>query len=332
MKIAIVGAGAIGGLLGYRLAAKGHDVRLIARGLHLRAIQQHGLTLVGEDNVRGTLPIPATDRIVPDSYDVIVLGMKAHQVADVAPAIGASLSENTVILTAQNGLPWWYFSGLNGPYAGTHLESLDPGGRIAASLPAAQVIGSVVYPAAEIVEPGVIHHVEGNRFSIGEIDGADTMRVRSLAEALQQAGFRAPVLTDIRSEIWTKLWGNLSFNPLSALTHATLEEICAFPPSRALAAEMMREVQAVAEHLGVRFKVSLERRLAGAEAIGAHKTSMLQDVESGRPLEIEALIGSVAELARITSVPTPSIDVIYAVVSLLARTLQSRKGRLRIEY
>lgn len=331
MRVVIVGAGAIGGLLGYRLAAQGHEVNLVARGPHLKAIQERGLTLIREDETSGTLPIPAAEQIGPGPHDVIVLGMKAHQVADIVPAIAANLNDNTMIVTAQNGIPWWYFLGLDGPYAGRRLESVDPGGRIAAGLPACQVIGSVVYPAAEIVEPGVIHHIEGNRFSIGEIDGADTPRVRALSQVFQEAGFRAPVLTDIRSEIWTKLWGNLSFNPISALTHANLDEICTFPPTRTLAISMMQEAQSVAERLGVRFKVSLERRLAGAEKVGAHKTSMLQDIEAGRPLEIEALVGSVAELGRITGISTPIIDAILAAVSLLGRTLQLRQGRLEIE-
>lgn len=331
MRITIVGAGAIGGLLGFRLAAKGHEVRLVARGAHLHALRQRGLTLIAEDGACETLPIPAADCIGEGPHDVIVLGMKAHQVADAAPAVAASLADDTAILTAQNGIPWWYFHGQDGPYAGARLESVDPGGRIEACLPAGRVIGAVVYPAAEILEPGVIKHVEGNRFSIGEIDGADTPRVRALSQALQEAGFRAPVLSDIRSEIWTKLWGNLSFNPISALTHATLVDICTFPPTRALAAGMMREAQAVAEHLGVRFKVSLERRLAGAEAVGAHKTSMLQDVEAGRALEVDALVGSVAELGRIIGLPTPSIDAVYAAASLLNQTLQARQGCLRVE-
>lgn len=331
MRITIVGAGAIGGLLGFRLAAKGHEVSLVARGAHLRALRERGLTLIAEDGTSETLPIPAADRIGEGPHDLIVLGMKAHQVADAATAVAASLGENTMILTAQNGIPWWYFHGQEGPHAGARLESVDPGGRIAACFPAGRVIGSVVYPAAEIIEPGVVRHVEGNRFSIGEIDGAVSPRVRALSQALQEAGFRAPVLTDIRSEIWTKLWGNLSFNPISALTHATLVDICTFPPTRALAVNIMREAQAVAEHLGVGFKVSLERRLAGAEAVGAHKTSMLQDVEAGRALEVEALVGSVAELGRIAGIPTPNIDAVYAAASLLNQTLQAQQGRLKIE-
>ena len=327
MRIAVVGAGASGGLLGLRLAAKGHEVSLVARGAHLKAIQARGLTLIDEEGARETLQIAAADRLGPGPFDVIILGMKAHQVAEVAPAVAAALSDETTIITAQNGVPWWFFLKQPGPYEGTRLESADPGGVIAANLPADRVIGSVVYPAAEIVEPGVIKHVEGNRFSIGEIDGADTPRINAISAALREAGFKSPVVSDIRSEIWTKLWGNLSFNPISALTRATLVDICQYPPTRALATNMMREAQEVAEHLGVRFKVTLEKRLAGAEAVGAHKTSMLQDVEAGRPLEVEALIGSVSELGRITGIATPNIDAIHAATSLLNHTLQAQRDR-----
>ena len=236
-----------------------------------------------------------------------------------------------MIVTAQNGIPWWYFLKHGGPHEGTQLQSVDPDGRISANLPANCVVGSVVYPAAEIIEPGVIKHIEGNRFSVGEIDGSDTPRIRALSEALREAGFKAPVLSDIRSEIWTKLWGNLSLNPISALTHATLVDICQHPLAHTLVIRMMQEAQAVAEHLGVRFKVSLEKRIAGAEAVGAHKTSMLQDVEAGRQLELEALTGSVAELGRITGIPMPSIDAIYAATALLAQTMAAARGSLKIQ-
>jgi len=217
-----------------------------------------------------------------------------------------------------------------GVHEGLRLESVDPGGVIAGHLPIDRVIGSIVYPAAEVIAPGVIKHLEGNRFSVGEIDNSETERIRSVAEILRTAGFKAPVLSDIRAEIWTKLWGNLSLNPISALTHATLADICQFPLTRELLANMMQEAQTVAEHLGIRFKVSLEKRIAGAEAVGHHKTSMLQDIEAGRPIELEALVGSVVELGRITATPTPQISAIYAAASLLARTLQTHGGTLRI--
>lgn len=331
MRICIVGAGSIGGLLGVKLAQAGEEVTLIARGAHLAAIREHGMKLIAEDGAESVVRLRATERIAEAGVqDLVVLGMKAHQVAAVVHDLPSLYHEETAVLTAQNGIPWWYFMKHGGEYEGHCLESVDPGGVIAANLPVARVLGSVVYPAAEIIAPGVLHHIEGNRFSVGEIDGAETPRLLALAETLRRAGFKAPLLTDIRSEIWTKLWGNLSFNPISALTHATLVDICQFPLTRDLLAKMMSEAQAVGEKLGIRFRVSLEKRIAGAEAVGRHKTSMLQDVEAGRAPEIAALIGSVVELGRITGLPTPHIDAIYAAVSLLARTLQEQHGRLRV--
>ncbi|MGH7071469.1 MAG: 2-dehydropantoate 2-reductase [Acetobacteraceae bacterium] len=331
MKIAIVGAGSIGGLLGHRLAGTRHEVILVARGSHLQAIQRRGLTLIEESGSQETRHIKTLESLVPDHYDVIILGMKAHQVAAAVPAVAEAANNGTVIVTAQNGIPWWYFLRHGGPYEGTLLKSVDPDGTISASLSQHHIIGSVVYPAAEIAAPGVIKHVEGNRFSIGEIDGSDTSGIRALSDALCEAGFKAPILSDVRSEIWLKLWGNLSLNPISALTHATLVEICRHPPSRALVTQMMQEAQAVAEHLGVRFRVSLQKRIAGAEAVGAHKTSMLQDVEAGRQLELEALVGSVSELGRIAGIATPAIDAVYAATSLLAQTLSRSSGLLKIQ-
>ena len=331
MKVAIVGAGSIGGLLGHRLAGTRHEVILVARGSHLQAIQDRGLTLIDESGVPQTRNIVAVDRLLPDDYDVIILGMKAHQVAAAVPTVVEAANRDTTIVTAQNGIPWWYFLRHTGPHEGTQLKSVDPDGTISASLFRYHIIGSVVYPAAEMIEPGVIKHVEGNRFSIGEIDGADTPGIHALSDALREAGFKAPILSDIRSEIWLKLWGNLSLNPISALTHATLVDICRYPPTRALVTHMMREAQAIAEHLGIRFRVSLEKRIAGAEAVGAHKTSMLQDIEAGRQLELEALVGSVAELGRITGIATPAIDAVYAAASLLAQTLSNSGGLLQIQ-
>jgi len=332
MKICIVGAGAIGGLLGVKLAQAGEDVTLIARGPQLAAIREHGMKLVEEDGSESVVRTKATDKIAEAGVqDLVILGMKAHQVAAVVKDLPALYHANTTVLTAQNGVPWWYFMKHGGPHDGQRLASVDPGGMIADHLPIERVIGAVVYPAAEITSPGVLKHIEGNRFSVGEIDGADTPRIRLVSEVLRKVGFKAPVLTDIRSEIWTKLWGNLSFNPVSALTHATLVDICQFPLTRELAASMMSEAQTLAESLGIRFKVTLEKRIAGAEAVGPHKTSMLQDIEAGRPPEIAALIGSVVELGRITGTPTPHIDAIHAVVSLLAKTLQDGRGRLKIQ-
>ena len=331
MRICIVGAGSIGGLLGVRLAHSGNDVTLIARGPNLAAVQKDGMRLIEEDGSEIVAKVKATSRIAEAGpQDLVILGMKAHQVAAVVEDLPAMFTEDTMVMTAQNGIPWWYFFKNGGAHEGQRLESVDPGGVVARHLPVDRVIGTVVYPAAEITSPGVIRHIEGNRFSVGEIDNADTPRIQQVSHTLREAGFKAPVLSDIRAEIWLKLWGNLSFNPISALTHATLEDLCRFPLTRTLVANMMTEAQTIAEHLGIRFRVSLEKRIAGGEAVGAHKTSMLQDIEAGRPPEIEALVGSVVELGRITGIPTPSIDAVYAVTKLLAHTLDTQQGLLRV--
>ena len=333
MRICIVGAGAIGGMLGVKLIEAGEDVTFIIRGANLDAVRKHGMRLILEDGTEIVAhPAMATDSIAEAGpQDLVLLGMKAHQVAPVAPALPTLFGPETIVVTMQNGIPWWYFYKLPGPFEGLRIEAVDPGGVIAAHIPIDRVIGCVAYPAAELIAPGVIRHIEGHRFSVGELDGAETPRVKRVSELFRKAGFKAPVLTDIRSEIWLKLWGNLSFNPISALTHATLVDICQFPPTRALAARMMAEAQAIAEKLGVHFRVPLERRIAGAEGVGKHRTSMLQDVEHGRALELEALVGAVVELGRITATPTPHIDAVYACTSLLAKTLHEEKGRLRIE-
>lgn len=332
MKICIVGAGAIGGMLGVKLALDGHAVSLILRGANLAAVRSDGLTLIEEDGAkRQVRPACATDTIAEAGVqDLVILGMKAHQVAAVAPELQALMHAGTRVVTMQNGIPWWYFHKLPGPYRDMPLTTVDPDGTIARHIDVDRVIGSVVYPASEVVRPGVIRVIEGNRFSLGEIDGSDTPALREISAAFRSAGFKAPITQDIRSEIWLKVWGNLSFNPISALTHATLEDICLFGPTRDLAAAMMTEAQSIGEKLGVRFKVSLERRIAGAQAVGKHKTSMLQDVEQGRQLELQALVGSVVELGRITATPTPAIDAVYALASLLARTLQAHSAVLRI--
>jgi 2-dehydropantoate 2-reductase len=330
MRICVIGAGAIGGLLAAKLAHSGEDVSVIARRAHLSSIIENGLVLM-EDGREIVARVKASDRIADaGEQDLIILGMKAHQVAAVVRELPAIMGPQTMVLTAQNGIPWWYFFGHGGPHEGVRLESVDPGGVIADNLPIERVIATVVYPAAEIERPGVIRHIEGNRFSLAELDGSKSERILRVSEAFAKAGFKAPVVSDVRSEIWTKLWGNLSFNPISALTHATLEDICRFAPTRALAAAMMAEAQAVGEALGIRFRISLEKRIAGAEAVGAHKTSMLQDVETGRAIEAEALIGSVVELGRMVGVATPQMDAIYAVTKLLGETLARAKGRLAI--
>ena len=333
MKIAIVGAGAIGGYLGAKLAIAGEDVTFIARNRNLEAIRAHGFRLILEDGTEQHAPTAKAVQRMSEAgpQDAVLLTVKAHQVGDLLPEIGELFGPETAVVTMINGVPWWYFDRLQGPYEGRRLESVDPGGRIAAHIEARRVIGSIVYPASELVAPGVVKVIEGNRFTLGELDGSRSERIERLSQAMMKAGFKAPVSKDIRSELWVKLWGNLSFNPISALTHATLEDICRFPPTRALAGRMMAEAQAVAEALGVRFKITLEQRIAGAEAVGAHKTSMLQDVEAGRALELEALVGSVVELGRITGVPTPTIEAIHATASLLGRTIAAQKGRLRVE-
>ncbi len=332
MKICIVGAGAIGGMLGVKLALTGHDVTLILRGANLEAVLQNGLTLI-EENGRELVakPIKATaDLAQAGVQDLVILGLKAHQVSAVAADLPQLMHSATRVVTMQNGIPWWYFHKLPGSYTGMPVRAVDPDGSIAKSIPIDSVIGSVVYPASEVIRPGVIKVIEGNRFTLGEIDGTDTPSLRAISDAFKAAGFKAPVSTDIRSEIWLKVWGNLSFNPISALTHATLEDICLYPPTRALAASMMTEAQTIGEKLGVQFKVSLEKRIAGAQAVGPHKTSMLQDVEQGRALELQALVASVLELGQITHTPTPTIEAVFALASLLANNLQQHGARLKI--
>lgn len=333
MKFAVVGAGAIGGYLGAKLARAGEEVTFIARNRNLEAIRAHGFKLILEDGSEEHAPTARAVQHMADAgpQDVVLLTVKAHQVGDLLPDLRALFGPQTLVVTMINGIPWWYFHKLPGAHEGMGLESVDPGGRLAAHIEPERIIGSVVYPAAELVAPGVVKLIEGNRFTLGELDGSRSERITTLSEAMMRAGFKAPVSKDIRSEIWVKLWGNLSFNPISALTHATLEDICRFPATRALASRMMTEAQTVAEALGVRFKITLEQRIAGAEAVGAHKTSMLQDVENGRALELEALVGSVVELGRITGLPTPTIEAVYATTSLLGRSLAAQKGRLRIE-
>ena len=333
MKIAVVGAGAIGGYLGARLSLAGEDVTFIARNRNLAAIQANGFRLILEDgsqqHAHGVRAVQHMAEAGPQ--DAVLLTLKAHQVRDVLPDLRTLFGPRTLVVTMINGLPWWYFQGLSGPYEGRQLDSVDPGGLIAAHIEPERLIGSVVYPAAELVEPGLVRVIEGNRFTLGELDGSRSERVEALSKVLMGAGFKSPVSRDIRAEIWLKLWGNLSLNPISALSHATLEDICRFPLTRSLVERMMTEAQAVAEKLGVEFKVSLAKRIAGAEAVGAHKTSMLQDVEQGRALELEALVGSVIELGRITATPTPTIEAIHAVTALLGQTLARQQGRLVLQ-
>lgn len=333
MKICIVGAGAIGGLLGAKLALAGEEVTLIARGAHLEAMQKSGLKLIEEDGSEHVAKnVKATSRIAEaGKQDVVILALKAHQVEPIAKEIPAMFHDTTAVVTTQNGIPWWYFQKHGGEFEGRRVETVDPQGHLMASIEVERILGCVVYPAAEIVSPGVIKLIEGNRFPVGELDGAESERVKNITATFTRAGFKSPVLKDIRSEIWLKLWGNLSFNPISALTHSTLVDICQFPLTRSLAADMMTEAQTIAHKLNIEFRVSLEKRIAGAEKVGKHKTSMLQDIEIGRAIEIDALVGAVIELGRLTNTPTPHIDAVYACVKLLAKTLGEEKGKLKIE-
>lgn len=333
MKYAIVGAGAIGGYLGARLSLAGEEVTFIARNKNLQAIKAHGFRLqLLDGTVQHAPKVRAVQHMAEAGVqDVVLLTTKAHQVRELLPDLRALFGPDTLVVTMINGIPWWYFQKIGGAFEGQVLASLDPDGVLAAGIETERLIGSIVYPAAELVEPGVVKLIEGNRFTLGELDGQRTPRIEALAKSLMAAGFKAPVSRDIRSEIWVKLWGNLSFNPISALTHATLEDICRFPLTRELAARMMTEAQRVGEKLGVEFKISLEQRISGAESVGAHKTSMLVDVEHGRALELQALVGSVVELGRITNIPTPTIEAVYAISALLAKTLIDAGGRLAIQ-
>ena len=332
MKICVVGAGAIGGLLAVRLAEAGEQVTVLDQGAHLQAIQRSGLRLLmsdGSEHLTRSLQATASmDDVGPQ--DVVILAVKSQVLPVIAPQLGSAMGEDTVILPMQNGLPWWYFHKAGGEYDGRRIECLDPDGRLATHVDVDRVLGCVVFPAGRIVSPGVVRHTEGNRFPLGELDGSDSERARALVEMFTRAGFKSFVLDDIRAEIWLKLLGNLSFNPISALTHATLADICQYPPSRALAESLMEEAEAVANRLGIRLRVSIEKRIAGAEKVGEHKTSMLQDVEAGRGLELEAIMGAVVELARLTGIATPGIDTIYALVKLLDKTMREDHGAVRL--
>jgi 2-dehydropantoate 2-reductase len=332
MRIAVVGAGAIGGYLGGWLAAAGEDVTYIARGANLDALRGQGMRVIGEDGTERVGSGRAVERLSEaGAQDVVLLTVKAHQVAAIAADLQYLLKDDTTIVTMQNGIPWWYFHEHGGEYDGRPIEAADPDGTIGRLIDSDRIIGSVVYPAANLIAPGVVQVVEGKRFTLGELSGCESERIRTISAALIRAGFKAPITNDIRSEIWLKIWGNLSFNPISALTHATLADLLTFPLTRELSIAMMREAEAIANQLGVKFRVGIDRRIAGAEKVGAHKTSMLQDVEAGKPLEIDALVGAVVELGRLTATPTPHIDAVYACARLLAETLAQQNGRLQVQ-
>ncbi|MDB5774743.1 MAG: panE [Herbaspirillum sp.] len=333
MKIAIVGAGAIGGYVGAKLALAGEDVTFIVRGANRDAIRRNGFKLIMDDGSEHVAAdVKATDNYAEAGpQDLVVLALKAHQLEAIADELHHLLGPDTPIVTMQNGIPYWYFHNTGGPLQGSRLQMVDPTGIISDKIPAERVIGCVVYPASELVAPGVVRHFEGDRFPLGELDGSTSARVTRISECFTNAGFKAPVLDNIRAEIWLKLWGNLSFNPISALTHSTLVDICQYSLSRSLAVSLMTEAQTIANKLNIEFRVPLEKRIAGAEKIGKHKTSMLKDVEAGRALEIDALVGSVIELGRLTETPTPHLDTVYALVKLLGKTIEDDSGQLRLE-
>ena len=314
MKIAIFGAGAIGGMLGVRLAQAGVDVTFIARGPHLAAMQANGVTLLSGEETITVRPRCLADPAEAGVQDYVIVTLKAHSLPAAAPQIAAMMGPETALVTGINGVPYWYFYGLESPYRGRPIESVDPGGKLWSILPPARAIGCVVYPAAEVTAPGVITHSFGDRFTLGEPDGSRSPRIEALSHHMIAAGLKAPIRPRIRDELWIKLWGNLCYNPISALTGTTLDRITTRPDLRALCRAMMSEAQTVAEALGTRFAISLEKRLDGAAEVGAHKTSMLQDLERGRPMEIDALLGAVVELGTVVGKPMPQCEAILALV------------------
>jgi 2-dehydropantoate 2-reductase len=315
--------------VGAKLALAGEEVTFIVRGANLTAIRANGFKLIEHDGAEHVARnVRATDNYAEAGpQDLVILALKAHQVDAVAAELSALFGPDTCVVTMQNGIPFWYFHQHGGELEGRPVRSVDPDGHLATLIPPARVIGCVVYPASELIAPGVVKHIEGERFPLGELDGSNSARVQAISSVFTHAGFKAPVLDDIRAEIWLKLWGNLTFNPISALSHATLVDICQYPLARELAADMMREAEAVAGKLGIAFRVTLDKRIAGAEKVGKHKTSMLLDVEAGRGSEIDALVGSVVELGRFTGTPTPRIDAVYALVKLLGRTMSQESSQ-----
>jgi len=333
MKICVIGGGgAIGGYLAVMLSRAGNDVTVVARGATLAAIKERGLTLINEEHSEPLVAkVKAVEKITDvETPDVVILAVKAHQVDPIIHDLAAIVGPETILIPMQNGIPWWYFQKLSGEYRDHSVETVDAGGVAKNAINPDNIIGCVVYPATFSEAPGVIRLVEGNRFPIGELDGKVTERVQKISEMMTNAGFKSPVLEDIRSEIWLKLWGNMTFNPISALTHGTLEGICQFPLTRELARNMMTEAQAIAGKLGVTFRVDIERRIAGAEKVGKHKTSMLQDLEAGRSLEVDALLGSVIELGKITQTPTPCLNTVFALTKYLDVNIQATGGSLAL--
>lgn len=315
MKICVFGAGSMGGLIGARLSAAGSDeVTLIARGPHLAAIKRNGLTLISEGERIVAHPLATDDPREAGPQDFVILSIKANGLPAIADAVQPLLGPSTALVPVVNGVPWWYFYKLPGPYENTRLQAVDPGGILWERLAPERVIGCVVYPAAEVTEPGVIEHTYSNRFDIGEPDGSKSERAQVFAKAMINAGFRVPIRPRIRDSLWVKLWGNLSFNPLCVLTTATLDRVIGDPGTRAVARTMMLEAQVVAEKLGVTLPLDVDARIAGAEEVGVHKPSTLVDLERGRPMEIDALLGAVIEMGKLTRTPMPICEVVYALV------------------
>jgi len=328
VRIAIVGCGAIGGYVGAKLALAGEAVTLMVRGATLEAVRERGITLhVSDGRTLVARNVTATcDYAGAGAQHLVILAVKAHQLEAVARQVPELFGPDTIVVTMQNGIPYWYFHRHGGALEGSIVRSVDPEGTLTRFIPAERVLGCVVYPATQLLAPGVVKHIEGDRFPIGELDGSMSERAQRVSRCFTRAGLKSPVLENIRAEVWLKLWGNLTFNPISALTRATLADICQFQPTRELAAAMMTEAQAVAGKLGIEFRVPLERRIAGAEKVGHHKTSMLQDIEAGRAPELDALLGSVVELARLTQSPTPHIDTVYGLTHLLARSVTDARS------
>jgi 2-dehydropantoate 2-reductase len=319
MKVLIVGAGAVGAYIGALLARAGQDVTMFARGPHCRAMQQNGVRVQGEGEDFVVTPRVIDNLNDAGPVDAVFLTVKAHHLTDLAPKLRTLGHPETVFVSTQNGIPWWYFQRHGGEWDGMHLESVDPGRVIGSSLSPERVIGGIIYFSTEVSSPGVVRHIEGNRIPLGELDGARTDRSRAVAEALIAGGFRAPISTRIRHEIWTKILGNMTFNPISVLTRATVGRMATDPDVSGLARNIMAEAQTLAERVGVELPVTIEQRIAGAARVGEHKTSMLQDLEAGRPLELDPIVGAVLELGDRCGVPMPHTRTVYSCAKLLER-------------
>jgi 2-dehydropantoate 2-reductase len=320
VRIAVVGAGAIGAYWGAALHRGGADVHLIARGAHLAALRENGVRVLSPRGDFTAHPHVTGDPREIGPVDYVLLGLKAYSYPGCGPLVEPLLGESTAVVAGQNGIPWWYFHKLPGPYEGRRIEAVDPGGATSAVLPPERAIGCVIYTATEIESPGVIRHVEGTRFSIGEPSGEASARCTALSEAMIAGGLKSPVEAELRDDIWIKLMGNASFNPISALTRATMAEIYEHQPTRKVVAQVMEEILDIAARVGSKPAITVERRLRGAGSVGHHKTSMLQDLEAGKPLELDALVTAVVELADITGAPAPTLRVVHATTDLLARS------------